>query len=115
MRLTSTTVPPFMAQVARFARTQSGVDQALVACALERYRLAHRRYPDTLAELVPALADHLPVDLVNGESLRYARVGDHYRLYSVGWDLKDDGGQIVLDAKNSQTVDADRGDWVWAR
>lgn len=115
MVIASTMVSPLMAQTIRFARAQSGVDQALVACALERYRLAHRRYPDTLAELVPALADHLPVDLVNGESLRYARVGDRYRLYSVGWDLKDDGGQIVLDAKNSQTADAEQGDWVWAR
>jgi hypothetical protein len=43
--------------------------------------------------LVPEFLDGVPVDYMNGERLRYHRDLDQsYRLYSVGADGKDDGG-----------------------
>jgi hypothetical protein len=98
--------------VKKFAIVQSDVDLARVACALERYRLAHGGYPDTLEVLAPQFMADVPHDLINGQPLHYRRLNaDHFVLYSVGWNEKDDGGQVVF--RKGGAVDWDRGDWVW--
>jgi hypothetical protein len=43
--------PQFFGQTCRLARLQVGIDEARIACALERYRIAHRAYPDSLQAL----------------------------------------------------------------
>lgn len=97
----------------RSFRVQSSLDDAIAACALERFYADHQAYPATLAELVPAYLDRAPTDLIDGAPLRYARTADgRYRLYSVGWDGHDDGGQIALDKSGTKPDDA-KGDWVW--
>src|SRR5262249_8312988 len=76
----------------RFAPTQVSVALARVAIALERHRLVHRDYPDTLAALSPQFIDRVPPDLINGQSLHYRREKDQrFILYSVGWNEADDG------------------------
>jgi hypothetical protein len=51
----------------------------------------------------------LPNDSLTGEPYKYRRTdNDHFVLYSVGWNEKDDGGvpgKVLFD-------DANR-DWVW--
>ena len=107
--------PLMVAQNIRFARSQSAIDQAIVACSLERFRLAKGDYPAALEALVPAYAKALPNDLVSGEGLHYERLDkDHFRLYSIGWNLQDDGGQAALDPKDQRKPDQEQGDWVWA-
>jgi hypothetical protein len=82
---------------------------ALAACALERYWLAHSNYPDTLAELVPTYLDKVPLDIIDGQPLRYRRTENgRFTLYSIGLDGKDDGGKSV-DPKASDSP----GDWAW--
>lgn len=100
------------------AASQTYFNEAAVACALERYWLEHRRYPDTLAELVPQFLVAVPHDVVDGQPLRYRLDGaGGFVLYSIGWDLVDDGGTVAW--KNpSQTsghpqLDRENGDWVW--
>src|SRR5439155_10117019 len=39
------------------AEGQSSVDLAVVACALERFRMANGHYPETLEALVPAFLE----------------------------------------------------------
>ncbi|MFM2294246.1 MAG: hypothetical protein RLZZ350_659, partial [Verrucomicrobiota bacterium] len=108
------------------ARNQSYVDFARVACALERHRLAHGSYPAALDALAPKFIAQLPHDVINGEPLHYRREGDGYKLWSVGWNEKDDGGIVGVlkeekaDASNDFTqgsktpvIDPQRGDWVW--
>jgi hypothetical protein len=96
----------------RFARIQSGVDLAELACALERYRLAHANYPETLDALAPQFIAKLPPDLINGQPLHYRRTNEgQFVLYSVGWNEVDDGGQVALAGGGG--VDPDKGDWVW--
>jgi len=91
---------------------QSQVDLARVACALERYRLAHGEYPEMLDTLVPQFIGKLPHDIINGQPLHYRRTEDgNFVLYSVGLNETDDGGQIVLTKGGS--VDLEKGDWVW--
>jgi hypothetical protein len=88
------------------ARNQTLVNQAFIACGLERYRLAHGQYPETLEALVPQFAEKLPHDIIGGQPLKYHRTADgHFALYSIGWNEKDDGG---VPGKTTG-----EGDWVW--
>jgi hypothetical protein len=89
------------------------VDLARVACALERYRLAHGEYPKSLGTLAPQFIEKPPHDIINGQPLKYRRTeGGLFVLYSVGWNETDDGGQVALTRKDGP-VDAAQGDWVW--
>ncbi len=88
------------------AQQQTYLHEAALACALERYRRARGEYPQTLAALVPQFIIKLPDDVMTGEAFKYQRTDkDKFRLYSVGWNLKDEGGM--------RTKDRETGDWVW--
>jgi hypothetical protein len=95
------------------AYNQTLVNEAQIACALERYHLAHGEYPETLDALVPQFIEKLPHDIIGGQPLHYRRTGDgQFLLYSVGWNENDDGGQESPPNKNGGT-DFSQGDWVW--
>jgi hypothetical protein len=95
----------------KFAEMQVWVDEARIACALERYRLAHNSYPPTLDALVPACIDELPHDVMNGEPYHYRlRTDGTFLLYSVGWNQRNDGGVEVME---DNVRDYNKGDWVW--
>jgi len=92
---------------------QSSVDLARVACALERYRLVHGEFPETLDALAPQFIEKLPHDVINGQPLHYRRTnGGQFILYSVGWNEKDDGGVVEIRGSDGW-VDIEKGDWVW--
>lgn len=98
----------------KFACAQAGIDEAFIACALERYRIARGQFPETLDALIPQFAENIPDDLITGEPLKYHRTEDRqFILYSVGWNGKDDGGKIVLREGKYAGVDITQGDWVW--
>lgn len=59
---------------------------AEVALALAAYRARTGRYPDALAELVPADLEALPADLFTGGRLGYRRAGRGCEVRSVGPD-----------------------------
>jgi hypothetical protein len=104
--LATIAVPNFVKASKTLARTQTLVNEAYIACGLERYRLAHGQYPETLEALVPQFAEKLPHDIIGGQPLKYHRTTDgRFVLYSIAWNEKDDGGVP------SQT--AIEGDWVW--
>jgi hypothetical protein len=93
------------------AAAQTAANQAAIACALERYRLANGQFPETLEALMPRFMDHLPHDVINGQPYKYRRTGDgKFILYSVGWNEKDDGG---VPGKRG-LFDTEEGDWVWS-
>jgi hypothetical protein len=88
------------------AHNQTLANEALIACALERYRLEHGRYPRSLDALVPQFLEALPHDLINGQPLKYELKADgRFALYSIGWNELDDGGTVAADRQ--------QGDWVW--
>jgi hypothetical protein len=104
--------PAIAASVMKIVRIQAHVDLATVACALERYHLAHGEYPESLDTLAPQFVTKIPHDIINGQPLHYRRTDDgRFVLYSIGWDEKDDGGKIFLTSNG--TVDQKKGDWVW--
>ena len=93
----------------RSATAQTAVDQAALACALERYRLTHGQFPEQLELLVPAFMEKLPHDVITGKAFAYRRTEDgQFLLYSVGWDEKDDAGMPGKDLFAEK-----QGDWVW--
>jgi hypothetical protein len=110
-KLTVQAISHFPQQV---ALAQSEVDMAMLACALERYRLAYSEYPGDLQALVPRFVTVLPHDVINGQPLKYRRTADgRFLLYSVGWNEKDDGGVVAAAKGHPDRRDILQGDWVW--
>jgi hypothetical protein len=95
-----------------FAAAQTELDEAQVACALERYRLANGQLPEMLDQLTPKFIAKLPTDVISGGPLHYQRKADgHFLLYEVGWNGTDDGG--VIAKRGDDEIDPEKGDWVW--
>jgi hypothetical protein len=110
--LAAISVPNFTRAFQTVAQNQTSVNQANVACALERYRAANGDFPETLALLVPGFIQKLPVDLIGGQPLHYRRKSsDNFLLYSVGWNETDDAGVSV--PRENGYVDPNKGDWPW--
>ncbi len=90
------------ANPASVAFAQTSVNQATIACALERFRLANSVYPETLDQLVPALLARVPHDAVSGRPMIYQPVGEgSFILRGVGPNGTDD-------RKNKPS-----DDWLW--
>ena len=105
--LAAIAIPNFARATETMARNQTLANEAQIACALERYRLANGKYPDTLAALTPQFIEKLPHDIIGGKPLIYScKDGQTFLLYSIGWNEVDDGG---LESENPLT----EGDWVW--
>lgn len=60
--------------------------------AIERYRLAEGRLPGSLKDLVPAYMQAVPMDPYDGRSLKYRKLKTGYVVYSIGYDMTDEGG-----------------------
>ena len=90
-------LPGYSKALQVFVYNQNLADEAQIACALERYRLAHGEYPETLDALVPQFMETIPHDIIGGQPLHYRRTDDgKFLLYSVGWNETDDGGCRTL-------------------
>jgi tetratricopeptide (TPR) repeat protein len=96
----------------KFAYGTASVDLARTAIALERYRLAHGAYPESLDALAPQFIAQVRHDVIGGGPLKYRREADgSYALYSIGWNMKDDGGEAAFNKEGA--VDIQNGDWIW--
>ena len=65
---------------------------AQTTIAVERYRRAEGRLPESLENLVPAYMEAVPKDPFDGRRLRYFSREKGFVVYSVGDDLTDNGG-----------------------
>jgi Tfp pilus assembly protein PilE len=109
--LTSLAMPNFVKAIQTFARNQTSANEAAVACALERYRLVHGGYPETLSALAPHFIAKLPHDTM-GQPFKYRRTNDEkFLLYSVGWNETDDDGKATFDQNGF--IENTSPDWVW--
>jgi hypothetical protein len=99
-------IPHFDKACQRAALSQTKAHQAAIACALERYHLAHGSYPETLDALLPQYISEIPDDVIGRQPPHYRRAEDEtFILYSVGWSGQDRGG------KPGKSIT--EGDWVW--
>lgn len=105
-------MPNYTKVIETLAFNQTRADEAFVACALERYRLANGCYPETLDELLPKFAERLPHDLITGKPLKYRRTEkEKFLLYATGWNATDDGGAAGQKKVNSLAMA--NVDWLW--
>lgn len=74
------------------ARSDAQLGTAELALALKIYKAKHKFYPSSLAQLVPEIIPVLPKDPYTGEDFLYNPRGMNILIYSVGPNLKDDGG-----------------------
>jgi len=101
--------PYYNKMVEEMAHTQDGVEMVVLACALERYALAHGDYPEKLDALVPQFLAQLPHDVVTGGPLGYARTPDGRYKLTAQWHTPD------ANTKNDSAagLSTDQPAWVW--
>ena len=87
---------------------RSSVDRAvayqqadLAALAVHRYYLRYGQWPESLKQLVPEFLSEIPVDLVDGQPIRYKNDGSGPIIYSIGNDNVDDGGLPIMSANSN--------------
>ena len=101
-------IPNYSKALQNFAFNQTKANEAQIVCALERFRLAHGNYPQTIDALVPQFIEKPPHDIIGGQPLHYRRTVDgKFLLYAVGWNETDDNGTP------GTLSDVKKGDWVW--
>jgi hypothetical protein len=113
-------VPLWMDGIGKYCQkppfAQNNVNETVIACALERYRMANGNYPDNLDALSPKFLDKIPFDVCTGQPMKYRQTAvGKFLLYSVGWNEKDDGGTVVMDKQKTRIEDLSEGDWVWPK
>lgn len=95
-----------------FRRSTTELRCAIVMLAVERFRLEQGRWPKSLAELVGNYLPKVPVDLYDGQPLRFRRLDDRVVIYSAGLDGQDNGGNIDP-SKPVTTPGTDLGFRLW--
>ncbi len=63
-----------------------------IGLALKIYKAKYGTYPESLAKLVPDILEEIPSDPFTEKSLVYRKSKDGFILYSLGPNMKDDGG-----------------------
>lgn len=99
--------------------TQTSVDLAVLAVAVERFRLHHGRLPSDLNELVPAYLDEVRWEITSEREYGYRVQEDNVVLYSTWLDQTDDRGNAVARSANTHRAGSPalmrtRGDLVWS-
>jgi hypothetical protein len=80
-----------------------------LACRVFKSRTGE--YPENLEALVPGLLAEVPVDPFTGKPLVFRREGKGFIVYSLGSNLKDDGGRSTWEI--TQLVMDKDDDWTW--
>src|SRR5262249_45707820 len=69
-----------------FHRLEAERRCAITALAVDRYRMANHKWPDSLNQLVPKFLIKIPADPFDRQPLRFLRLEDGIVVYSVGPD-----------------------------
>ena len=104
----------FTRTVQQVCQVETFREMQIAAIALRRHQMKHGHHPEKLDDLVPEFLPHSPVDWMDGRQLRYELLSDgSYKLWSVGHDLKDQGGDPSGWKKQDNHRMEDGLDWVW--
>ena len=85
--------PAFLLPTISRDKAIASVGVAQYGMALRAYQEAVGRYPESLAELRAKIDWPLPSDPFSGKDFIYRREGKGYLLYSIGPNMKDEGGK----------------------
>ena len=99
----------------RAADSETVRQLVLAAIALKRYQLLHHQAAPDPASLVPEFLPEGPIDYMDGQPLRYRLNKDgRLRLYSIGHNQQDDGGDPAPTSASSTPGSLLNGrDIVW--
>jgi len=75
------------------ARLDAQLGNAEIALALHIYKAKYGEFPDSLKKLIPEILTSLPLDPFTGKDYIYRRKEEGFIVYSVGDNLKDNGGK----------------------
>ncbi|NCA83375.1 MAG: hypothetical protein EOM72_11640 [Opitutae bacterium] len=101
--------PAFYGVRTTTATLQAQIDVARVGLALLRHKAALGSYPPSLAEIDSTFLAEIPPDPFTGQPLVYRPEADGFLLYSLGQNLKDDGGT----PESPETRESKAFDLVW--
>lgn len=94
---------PKFARFTRFKSNRALCECARAGLAAERYRIEHKRWPASLADLVAAkLLDEVPTDPYDGKPLRLRATRDGIVIYSVGPSGAYDGSALDANVFRSE-------------
>lgn len=96
-------MPDVIPSLALKSRNDTQLQSTRTILALRAYQLTHGNLPQDLTALVPEFLDAVPVDDFDGQPLRYAP--DRKIVYSVGQNLKDDGGDDSRSGPSNRQLD----------
>jgi len=93
------TLPAWTHLVDASALVETTRQATLAIIALERFRLEHNEYPETLGELVPQYMERVPYDRDADGPVIYRRIvkddgTPDYIMYAIGPDRVDNGGEV---------------------
>ena len=87
-------IPALDGAIEKVTEAQTQVDQSLIACALERYRIARGSYPASPDSLVPEYLAKIPNSPITGKPMNYSLKQDGtFLLWTPSWELKSLGGK----------------------
>ncbi len=105
---------PSLGQAATLAdRTKTSREIETLAVALACYHAENGQWPGELKELCPSLLKTIPADRFSGKGLIYKPSEKGYLLYSIGKNMRDDGGKCQ--PRGGGTSPADRTDDIVAK
>jgi len=96
---TETNIPQFAMMLTPETTRKTHALGTRIMAALELFKVRNKAYPSTIDEL-GAILDPIPLDPFTEKNFRYEKVGDAYRLYSAGPDMRDDFAALKYDRKN---------------
>jgi len=100
--LTASALPAVSAYPSKAAEGDARHRLALLAAAMTACRIKTGTLPENFDKLTPDYIETIPTDPFDGKPLRMIRTNEGGAiLYSVGPDLKDDGGAVMDDKKRT--------------
>jgi hypothetical protein len=110
-RLTEFVFPNAFAVFLKRATLEAIMDTARIGMACQIYKNMHGEFPEELDRLAPEILEKIPVDPFNGKAMIYKKQDSGFMVYSVGSNLKDDGGRVTWEF-GSLVMEKD-DDWTW--
>lgn len=106
--------PPII-RISEIVHREEIIFKALITIiSLQQWYLEQGDYPQNLDELVESrVLEKLPNDPWSDKPLVYKKTDDGFKLYGVGSNFKDDGGQVVIDNNGNIDLFSEEGDWVF--
>jgi hypothetical protein len=102
--------PSLNAAVSLQDQARVSLEVEKTAAALALFKAQNGKYPTTLAQLCPTFLKEVPKDLFSGNPLIYRANDFAYIVYSVGRNMRDDGGVFVSTDKEKDDIVAQVGE-----